>query len=64
MRQQNDTDFIDLLNNLRFIKLTMEQYYLLSERKCVPLAIAEAETVGVYLTLQLEMSKIRQYYLI
>ncbi|KAH9639682.1 hypothetical protein HF086_002508 [Spodoptera exigua] len=37
VRQQNDSQFIDILNNLRVGELSMEQYEILLERSRVPL---------------------------
>lgn len=37
MRQRNDIEFIDLLNNLRFGEMTTNQLQLLCERRRIPL---------------------------
>lgn len=47
MRQQNDAEFIDLLNNLRVGELTTSQLELLSERRRIPLTGDFADGVAV-----------------
>lgn len=47
MRQRNDADFIDLLNNLRVGELTTAQLQLLCERRHVPLNGEFADGVAV-----------------
>ncbi|PZC74948.1 hypothetical protein B5X24_HaOG206881 [Helicoverpa armigera] len=47
MRQRNDADFIDLLNNLRVGELTTAQLQLLCERRHVPLDGEFADGVAV-----------------
>ena len=47
MRQQNDNEFIDLLNNLRVGELTTSQLELLCERRRIPLTGDFADGVAV-----------------
>ncbi|KAF6209325.1 hypothetical protein GE061_015072 [Apolygus lucorum] len=55
MRQRNDTEFIDLLNNLRFGGITISQLELLCQRRRVPLIgeFQDGLAVRIYPTLKL-----------
>ncbi|KAF9413330.1 hypothetical protein HW555_008411 [Spodoptera exigua] len=55
VRQQNDSQFIDILNNLRVGELSMEQYEILLERSRVPLAgdFADGNAVQIFPTIKL-----------
>ena len=55
MRQQNDVEFIDLLNNLRFGELTTNQLELLCERRRVDLSgdFADGAVVRIFPTIKL-----------
>ena len=52
VRQQNDIQFIDLLNKLRVGEMSMEQYELLYERSLVPLTgrFADREAIRIFPT--------------
>ncbi|KAI8423307.1 hypothetical protein MSG28_014329 [Choristoneura fumiferana] len=55
VRQQNDCQFIDILNHLRVGELSMEQYEILLERSRVPLIgdFADGEAVRIFPTVKL-----------
>ncbi|PZC79192.1 hypothetical protein B5X24_HaOG216756 [Helicoverpa armigera] len=55
VRQQNDSQFIDILNNLRIGELTMEQYEILLERSRVPLTgdFSDGNAVRIFPTVKL-----------
>lgn len=54
VRQQNDSQFIDILNNLRVGELSMEQYEILLERSRVPMTgdFADGEAVRIFPTVR------------
>lgn len=54
MRQQNDVEFIELLNNLRVGELTTSQLQLLCERRRIPLTgdFADGVAVRIYPTVK------------
>lgn len=54
VRQQNDSQFIDILNNLRVGELSMEQYEILLERTRVPMTgdFADGEAVRIFPTVR------------
>jgi len=55
MRQQNDADFVDLLNNLRVGQINIAQYEMLLNRTYVPLIneFADGEAIRIFPTIQL-----------
>jgi len=55
MRQQNDTEFVDLLNNLRVGEINVAQYEMLLNRTYVPLIneFADGETIRIFPTIKL-----------
>lgn len=55
MRQQNDTEFVDLLNNLRVGQINVAQYEMLLNKTYVPLIndLANGEAICIFPTIKL-----------
>lgn len=55
MRQQNDADFVDLLNNLRVGKINIAQYEMLLNRTYIPLIneFADGKAIRIFPTIKL-----------
>lgn len=76
MRQQNDAEFVDLLNNLRVGQINVAQYEMLLNRTYIPLIneFADGEAIRIFPTIKLvnsynnrmieELAKTQRTYII